>query len=542
MAKQLSDKIRGSASWAAYGDALGFITELTGRSGLRRRLGAEQVEKTQPWKRRIGGRGGPTVTLPAGAISDDTQLRLASSRAIRGDGEFDVELFSKVELTTFPAYAMGAGRGTISAAAALKRRSATWVANFFDDGGVRYVNGGGNGAAMRIQPHAWHTVNDKSIDRMVLQVVSNSVCTHGHPRGIVGAVFHALCVREAVRSSVPDPSTLTALAEELGVITDVVRADPKLGALWETQWERESKRNFDSAVEEVVLEIIDDIQRASHMPPGSEKPIDAYKAAVDRLGATTPQQRGSGAKTSILGSIAAWLFRSDPLQGIQACANELGTDTDSIATMAGAILGPDAGAEIPGPVSDLDYVLFEADRMATLADSHSVGTFPYPDLLGWTMPKAAADCVGFGQDGPHLAGLGPAHPGKEESGGSGKSQFTWQWLDLWFGQRILAKRRPHPKSLPSSQQVQPSREYINVSLWEAPEIRDKSSVGSEGPSVLRRPSMHELTDQVIASNFDPETIGRALLSLSEGREGIEDSVSFVSIIAKARKSRSDRGR
>lgn len=540
MADQLDDRIRASASWAAYGDALGFITELAGPSGLRSRIGAEHVETTQHWNRRIGGRSGPTVKLPAGTISDDTQLRLASSRAIRGDGTFDVELFSKIELTTFPAYAMGAGRGTLSAAAALKRRSATWVANFFDDGAVKYVNGGGNGAAMRIHPHVWHTLNDSSVDRMVFEVVSNSVCTHGHPRGIVGAVFHAFCVREAVRVGVPDPGTLTALAEELGVVAEVIRADPKLGALWETQWERESRRRFDNAVEEVTVEILDDIRNASDAP--SREPAHAYRSAVDQLNAKNPKQRGSGTKTSVLGAIAAWLFQDDPVQGMQMCANELGTDTDSIATMAGAILGPSVGEEIPGPVSGLEYVMLEADRMAALARRRLVGTFPYPDLLSWSSPKTAADCVGSGDAGPHFAGLGPVKLGEEETGGSGRSQFTWQWLDLWFGQRILAKRRDHPTMLASSQQVQPSQDYVNASLWEADPASTVPAPQSPDPSVSCPPTLHELTDEVIAADFDPTLIGRALLSLSEGRSGIEDSIAFASIIAKAKKSRSERRR
>lgn len=59
------------------------------------------------------------VDLPAGCYSDDTQLRLATSGSILGDAHFDVETFAKVELTIWPSYALGGGRGTKAAAAVL---------------------------------------------------------------------------------------------------------------------------------------------------------------------------------------------------------------------------------------------------------------------------------------------------------------------------------------------------------------------------------------------------------------------------------------
>lgn len=90
-------KIRRSALWAAYGDALGWISELTDATGLRRRTVGTPLCRPIGWTRRIGGRSGITTVLPQGCYSDDSQLRLATSRAIRPDG-FDVEAFAKVEL------------------------------------------------------------------------------------------------------------------------------------------------------------------------------------------------------------------------------------------------------------------------------------------------------------------------------------------------------------------------------------------------------------------------------------------------------------
>jgi ADP-ribosylglycohydrolase len=145
-----------SALWAAAGDALGWITELSrGESGVRYRTGNASVSRPVAWTRTIGGRLGPRVDLPAGTYSDDTQLRLAVGRSIRGNGSFDVEAFAKIELTVWPTYALGGGLGTKAAASNLSRRGVNWFSNFFGVNGQAYTSSGGNGAAMRIQPHVW---------------------------------------------------------------------------------------------------------------------------------------------------------------------------------------------------------------------------------------------------------------------------------------------------------------------------------------------------------------------------------------------------
>src|SRR4051794_9410901 len=101
-----------SALWAAGGDAIGWITELARDGTVIARAGVGRVSEPIAWTRLIGGRWGVKIPLPAGTYSDDTQLRLAVCRAVRGNGIFDAEAFAKVELTTWQSYALGAGRGT----------------------------------------------------------------------------------------------------------------------------------------------------------------------------------------------------------------------------------------------------------------------------------------------------------------------------------------------------------------------------------------------------------------------------------------------
>lgn len=91
--------------------------------------------------------------------------------------------------------------------------------------------------------------------------------------------------------------------------------------------------------------------------------------------------------------------------------------------------------------------------------------------------------------------------------------------------------------MPSSQRVGPAQQYLVVPLQD--EIRvSRSDVPA--PTRARSDSLHELTNRVIASDFDPAVVGDALLRLAERRDGIELSIAFASIIAKARLSRHER--
>ena len=191
-------RTRGSMLWAAYGDALGFISELVDRKGLERRTQGAPLDNLMAWERRVGGRWGVDVSLPAGCWSDDTQLRMAVSRSISCRG-FDVETFGRVELPVWLSYALGGGRASKAAARNLGKPSTLWYANTF----AGWADAGGNGAAMRIHPHVWASP-DLDGDYM-LDVIADTVCTHGHPRAIVGACFHAATLAHCISSgTVPD--------------------------------------------------------------------------------------------------------------------------------------------------------------------------------------------------------------------------------------------------------------------------------------------------------------------------------------------------
>ena len=67
-ADAMSLRIRSSMLWAAYGDALGFVSELTDRKGLERRTHGKPLDHLMAWQRRIGGRRGIEVRAASGVL------------------------------------------------------------------------------------------------------------------------------------------------------------------------------------------------------------------------------------------------------------------------------------------------------------------------------------------------------------------------------------------------------------------------------------------------------------------------------------------
>jgi ADP-ribosylglycohydrolase len=542
-------RIRASALWAAYGDALGFITELADRNGVARRGAQHPVSEPVPWRRRVGGRFGPTVELPAGCISDDTQLRLATCRSIRGDGVFDVETFAKVELPIWSSYALGAGRGSQEAAANLRRRDVSWSTNFFDANRSVYINGGGNGAAMRIQPHIW-AAEPNDARRWRIDVIMNAVCTHGHMRGILGALFHAACLRHALENgAVPGPREWAEAVEELHEVPHLIKQHDVLDQLWLGLWEQRSASALDDAVGRVIVELNENIIAVRDLPSGAA----AYNDAVERLGAYRPEERGSGVKTAVLAAVAARLFEPEPKAAVWTTANRLGTDTDSIATMTGALLG--ATREEGPDIQPLDgaYIEREAERMWAIGEQRQAPSFPYPSIMTWSAPRSQIDCLCTDDGGLAVAGLGPAEAtGNEIHAGSGNKANAWEWVDLWFGQRILIKRRARPNPLQESQRVSSAPQYVTDSLLDAaprePRGASRSQPGGARPArsteheLNPRRTLHQITDEVIASGFNPETIGLGLLEIAEREDGIELAGQYAGILAKARLTRLDRDR
>lgn len=530
---------RASAAWAAWGDALGFITELTDPAGLQHRAGVSAVSETIAWRRRVGGRAGVEAPLPAGTYSDDTQLRLATSRSIRGDGEFDVESFARVELVAWQAYHLGAGRGSKAAAAAMTRSDARWNQNTFATKEARYIDVGGNGAAMRIQPHVWAARNLDDPGPVLASVLKDAVCTHGHPVGLLGAAIHALSLMFTLRDDqVPGPNAWSQIIDLVGMLPEVIAADDDLGGLWLPGWEQAASQPFLPALERYTEEATDQFQMVRSLAQEHHAgPEEAYRSMVDSVGGFAPTTRGSGTATAIL-ALALAASADDPAESLRIAANTLGSDTDTIATMAGALMGAAAATPPPSPIQDARLIDREAGRLHGIATGVPMPSFRYPDLLDWNPPRTALDLVGTGEAGQlALAGHGPVtEEGTQVQGGRSNAPTSYQWVTLRTGQSVFLRYRTHPKPLnpallppePAWTPAPSTKLAGQATLFPRSDVHADVStdVGPEPTSVT---DIDSALQAVRLSGHSPHVVGRVLLDLiaADPAHAVERAAAFA---------------
>lgn len=509
-----TEAVQRSALWSAYGDALGWISELTDVKGLARRTANSRLDRPIEWKRRIGGRAGVTATLPRGCYSDDTQLRLATGRAIQSYG-FDVESFAKVELPIWLSYALGGGRSTTAAAANLARRRVQWYANEFKG----WTDSGGNGAAMRIQPHVWAARDPSDPMSFILDVLRNSICTHSHPRGMVGASIHALALADTMTNRrYPSPDRLLSATSVAAEIPEIVGGDFEIGGQWRPAFERESG-TFGEAWSRAIEECQNAILRAADTKGnGSER----YSSIVERLELRDPVRRGEGIRTAVAAVGLGWC-ELQPELALSIAANAIGTDTDTIATMAGAMLGAVAEKEPPVGILDAELIRSEAGRLAEIALGGKPQGHRYPDLLHWSAPKGRADAlVELEGRGLWMLGFGGAVAQGEPMPASQRN-FSWQWVKLATGQTLFVKRRSKLAKAVEDRGMPPTRpsdQALSADVYPK-EVADAPTVDDEPPSDIppqttaerqtkSKDDIETMIDYLERHNYEDRLVGQAL--------------------------------
>jgi len=552
-------KIKNSMLWSAYGDSLGFITELADKRILKYRTGGlDRVTGLLPWTRKLGGQYGVSFDLPSGCYSDDTQLRLAVCRSIRPNGSFDVETFSKVELPVFLSYGLGVGTGTRTAAESLKKRNIQWNTNFFDTKESTYCNGGGNGGAMRIQPHVWCAAGKRTEDEILLDVIRNTIVTHGHFVGIIGACFHALDLQSVIlNDDLTEMDYLGELFHRLKKVPDLILADPDLSLMWVPQWEKLARKRVSEAADEVLAACEHDVRLALDVVRSNKGQAgdEVYRSVVQRLGGQDKKTVGSGTKTALLASIASRLFIDHPLDGVVSVSNLLGSDTDTIATMMGAILGVTTSEAPPQPVLDEEYIISQAQRLFKIWNGESVETHAYPDLATWMPPKTSLDALGKDDEKPYLKGFGRVTPLGEVVEQSGQATIYWQSYKIEWGQTFILKSRAEVKPVSEFDKPVVSRVAVVSRKAQEPILPKKSSGIANGfpgfNELLETSNLNRSVDQaqldasldskvelVKKVNFCPEKIGELVLEMAFAPQGIESMIDFsVSLAAEVRKTR-----
>jgi ADP-ribosylglycohydrolase len=320
----LGDRLAGALLGLALGDALGFVVEAApaevARAYARDELGT----------RRFGTRAHPD--FPFGQYSDDTQLARALLLGVRDAGRWDPAAFARrVEELFREGSAIGAGPGTRAAAARLSA-------------GVPWHEAGtaapyaGNGGAMRVAPLGILLADQPPA--LIEAAAEQCRITHQDPRCAGGAVAIAGAAALAARPGPLDgPRFLRELAEMVGSV-DAEMADV-VGAL--DTW-------LDLPPPDAVERL-----RAAGLDPGEG-----------------PAWRGISTHVvpSVAWSLYAALRSPDDYWTAVRTAIEVGGDTDTLAAMAGGIVGGRVGitglpAALLGRLTDRGD--WQADALEALA-------------------------------------------------------------------------------------------------------------------------------------------------------------------------------
>ena len=343
------------------------------------------------------------------------------------------------------------------------------------------------------------------------------------------------------------------------MIYEIICTDKDLLFYWLPHWEEESQKSIKQAITQSIEELREDIgfvERTLTKAKDKEQRGATYVELVGQLGCLRKEQVGSAPKTALLASYLSYVFQDSPKDGLIHAANLLGSDTDTIGTMAGALLGVIAKNDPPEKVADMEYMVEESERLHRIGEGQRMRSHAYPDMLYWKPSRTQLDVVGQYKERWIVQGLGEARPGEIVARQGGKYPCTWQWFCLEFGQSILVRRRTKPRAFTrdnlqlnittqgsdanaSTSVVQMRKEGVNTHMSKQNELWNKG----ERTDIRETPDLtvDVATDNSIRSDFQEEVVGRMLMKLAEQEDGIEKSIAFAAIIAKAKRARIKKG-
>ncbi len=357
-------KAEGAFLAFAAGDALGWPQEIE-----RNLRGGADVARPRiefrSWTRQSGRHRPYEETIGAGEYSDDTQLMLAVARSRTNHGGDWWKAFMRVELPRWTMYERGGGSATKRAARAWLAGRPPWQSG--ETGAVRrYFHAGGNGAAMRVLPHALFLAGQEDPAGLARDVVRDGAVTHGHPRALVGATVSAYAAWSLVRRNrtLRFGELLDLLIDE----HDAWAAFPEVGRGGEA-WFAAATRVLDEPYGRLWARTVDEMRRLLEQ---ARRGIRAGGLADDRavladLGCFG-HLKGAGTVTAAAAAYLASRHAAQPAQGVLWAASEQGADTDTLAAVTGGLLECLAGDEwLPAPwrkVQDAGYLGYIAGRVA----------------------------------------------------------------------------------------------------------------------------------------------------------------------------------
>ena len=358
-------KAEGAFLALAAGDALGWPQEMP-RNVRGSRTDARAHVEFEEWTRRGGGRFYPyEEVILSGEYSDDTQLTLAVARSRINHGPAWWKAFTRIELPLWILYERGGGGATKRAANAWADGSPPWKSTKREK--IRqYFEAGGNGVAMRVLPHALFLAGQDGPTALMHDVVLDGTATHGHPRALVGATAYAYAAWSLARRSdtLRFGELLDALLDEASAWSGFPTST-RDGSSWLKAAEDATAMGYGRIWNQTAREMRELLETARK---GLQAGALADDHSVLRDLGCFGRAKGAGTSSAAGAAYLAARHAAQPVQGILRAAFEKGADTDTLAAMAGGLMGCLAGVDwLPQPwlqVQDSEYLRKMAAKVA----------------------------------------------------------------------------------------------------------------------------------------------------------------------------------
>ncbi len=322
--KELLDKYKLALLLSAAGDSLGWPHEFAWKKPEK------PLDTFMKWEKVVGGKWwGYKDVINPGDYSDDTQLTISVARSIDTSGRFFPEYFAYLELPLWLNYERGGGGSIKAASRNILKKTTEWFTNFYKTDRYDYRNAGANGAAMRTLPIA--LVNIENEERFIIDTFKNSIITHGHPRAIIGSILIGGTQIFFLRHREIDFFDLKNYIHHLlSSSFDIARKDTGI-----SRWL--ALHNSNSAFEKSYENTIGEAQYFINK-------IEKYLSRRDEeyyqmTKALSRNFKGSGISTVSCAIYLVLKYIEEPETALLNAVNMIGSDTDTIASFVGSLLG-----------------------------------------------------------------------------------------------------------------------------------------------------------------------------------------------------------
>lgn len=438
--KLKTSKCVGAMLGAAFGDALGWPNERVAKSNASKQTQG-RLHDFKRWTRRSGGRFFPhEEIIEEGEYSDDTQLILCLSRSFQ-KGEAWWDHFTQVELPFWSVYERGGGGATKRAVESWLDGVAPWSPNRKPQDVKRYYDAGGNGVAMRVLPHVL-LLGEKEFPKIATNIFLDGIATHGHPRALLGALAYGFALWAAFRKD--SKLAYGELVEELIKNVDLWSALPTTPSIppeWRSQAEK-SLQDYMKLWESAKAEVMEylEVCRAELSKGALSLDDDVLK----KLQCFNSKISGAGTVAAIASVYLASRHAADPINGVVKAAFAIGSDTDTIASMSGGLLGCINGSDWLSPVKqgiqDAAYIEKNSFR---LANGH-IDDKPTHEVVKRSLLKNWIDDVVIAPDSSEVSlpdcRKAKVNRGRDYIGRSGKFKVEFRRLTTEDGQIIYLNK------------------------------------------------------------------------------------------------------